>query len=184
MVHQDPAASLDPRFSVGDCIAEPLRVHGEPSDARVRRLMEDVRLPASYAQRRPSELSGGQRQRVALARALALSPRLVIADEPTSALDVSVQAEVLALFAELQKELGFACVFISHDLAVVDQVSDRVAVLRAGELLEQGRPRQVFGDPRHPYTRALLDSVPRVPSSGLERFWPSRRVHTFDEGCR
>ena len=139
-------------------------MHGEPSDARVRRLMDDVRLPAAYAERRPSELSGGQRQRVALARALVLSPRLVIADEPTSALDVSVQAEVLALFAELQEELGFACVFISHDLAVVDQVADRVAVLKAGEMLELGRPQQVFGEPSHPYTRALLDAVPRVPA--------------------
>jgi peptide/nickel transport system ATP-binding protein len=169
MVHQDPAASLDPRFSVGDCIAEPLRVHrtasGQTLETRVRELLESVRLPATYTDRRPSELSGGQRQRVALARALALAPRLVIADEPTSALDVSVQAEVLALFAELQKELGFACVFISHDLAVVDQVSDRVAVLRAGELLEQGRPQDVFGHPHHPYTRALLDAVPRVPAT-------------------
>ncbi|GAA1205220.1 ATP-binding cassette domain-containing protein [Pseudonocardia alaniniphila] len=147
MVHQDPAASLDPRLPVGESVAEPLRVprvvSGPALDARIVELLENVRLPASYSVRLPSELSGGQRQRIALARALALSPQLVIADEPTSALDVSVQADVLALFAGLQRELGFACVFVSHDLAVVHEVADRVAVLRAGELLELGRPREV-----------------------------------------
>ncbi|WP_226352290.1 ABC transporter ATP-binding protein [Pseudonocardia sp. ICBG601] len=168
MVHQDPAASLDPRRSVEDSVAEPLRVHGaRPGPelrSRVGELLESVRLPREFATRRPGELSGGQRQRVALARALSLSPRLLIADEPTSVLDVSVQAEVLELFASLQRELGFACLFVSHDLAVVDRVSDRVAVLRAGEVVELGTPAQVFGTPRHDYTRRLVDTVPRVPA--------------------
>lgn len=168
MVHQDPAASLDPRRSAEDSVAEPLRVHGaRPGPelrSRVGELLESVRLPREFATRRPGELSGGQRQRVALARALSLSPRLLIADEPTSALDVSVQAEVLELFTSLQRELGFACLFVSHDLAVVDRVSDRVAVLRAGEVVELGTPAQVFGTPRHDYTRRLVDTVPRVPA--------------------
>ncbi|GAA4990718.1 ABC transporter ATP-binding protein [Pseudonocardia tropica] len=168
MVHQDPAASLDPRQAVGDSVAEPLRVHGarpgpELRD-RVGDLLESVRLPRGFAARRPGELSGGQRQRVALARALSLSPRLLVADEPTSALDVSVQAEVLELFAGLQRELGFACLFVSHDLAVVDGVADRVAVLRAGEVVELGIPSQVFGAPAHDYSRRLVDAVPRIPT--------------------
>jgi peptide/nickel transport system ATP-binding protein len=164
MVHQDPAASLDPRFTVADSIAEPLRVHaaatGTALRERVSQLLAAVRLPTGYAARRPAELSGGQRQRVALARALALSPRLLIADEPTSALDVSVQAEVLALFHDLQQQLGFACLFISHDLAVVDEVADRVAVLRGGELVESGPPAEVFGNPVHDYTRRLVAAIP------------------------
>jgi peptide/nickel transport system ATP-binding protein len=163
MVHQDPAAALDPRFTVGESIAEPLLIHGAAVGTRVADLLTAVRLPVAYADRRPGELSGGQRQRVALARALALAPRLVIADEPTSALDVSVQADVLDLFDELRRELGFGCLFISHDLGVVDRVADRVAVLRDGELLELGSPGEVFTAPRHDYTRALLEAVPRVP---------------------
>ncbi|MEQ4548237.1 ABC transporter ATP-binding protein, partial [Nocardioides kribbensis] len=131
-VHQDPEASLDPRMSVGESIREPLDVHAvggrAERDARVAELLEAVQLPSSYAGRRPRELSGGQRQRVALARALVLRPRLLVADEPTSALDVSVQAQVLRLFGQLQEELGFACLFISHDLAVVHEVADRVVV--------------------------------------------------------
>lgn len=164
LVHQDPAASLDPRRRVGDSVGEPLRVHRAASGAllrsRVGDLLDSVRLPRSFAERRPGELSGGQRQRVALARALALAPRLLVADEPTSALDVSVQAEVLELFADLREEYRFACLFISHDLAVVHQVADRVAVLRGGELVETGSTAAVFGDPRADYTRALLAAVP------------------------
>jgi peptide/nickel transport system ATP-binding protein len=163
-VPQDPAASLDPLMTVGQSVSEPLDVHrlGSPADRelRVRELLAAVQLPADFARRRPKELSGGQRQRVALARALALTPRLLIADEPTSALDVSVQADVLALFEELQDQFGFACVFISHDLAVVHQVADRVAVLRAGELVECGPVVQVFSAPKHDYTRRLLAAVP------------------------
>ncbi|KQY57156.1 dipeptide ABC transporter ATP-binding protein [Nocardioides sp. Root140] len=171
-VHQDPEASLDPRMSVGASIREPLDIHrvGTPAEraARVAELLEAVRLPAEVARRRPRELSGGQRQRIAMARALVLKPRLMIADEPTSALDVSVQADVLALFRDLQKEFGFACVFISHDLAVVNSVADRVAVLRHGEVVESGPVAQVFGTPSHPYTQRLLAAVP-VPD-------PSRRT--------
>ncbi|GAA4746441.1 ABC transporter ATP-binding protein [Nocardioides endophyticus] len=163
-VHQDPEASLDPRFSIAEAIREPLDVHGIGSrkgrEARVTELLDAVRLPQSFLQRRPRELSGGQRQRVALARALTLDPRLLIADEPTSALDVSVQAEVLELFADLQQRLGFACVFISHDLAVVNKVADHVAVLRSGKVVELGPAARVFGAPSHDYTRQLLAAVP------------------------
>ncbi|MFE5284294.1 dipeptide ABC transporter ATP-binding protein [Nocardia sp. NPDC056611] len=164
LVHQDVTASLDPRRSVEDAIGEPLRVHRAASGALLRAkvgdLLESVRLPREYATRRPGELSGGQRQRVALARALALAPRLLVADEPTSALDVSVQARVLDLFADLRAEYGFACLFISHDLAVVHQVADRVAVLREGRIVESGPVEAVFGSPREEYTRRLLDAVP------------------------
>ncbi|WP_408897340.1 dipeptide ABC transporter ATP-binding protein [Nocardioides sp. R1-1] len=163
-VHQDPEASLDPRYAVGASIREPLDIHrvGTPAEreARVAELLEAVQLPASYAPRRPRELSGGQRQRIALARALALEPALLVADEPTSALDVSVQARVLELFRELQERLGFACLFISHDLAVVHQVADRVAVLRGGQLVEAGPVGSVFARPAEEYTRRLLDAVP------------------------
>lgn len=169
-VPQDPAASLDPLHTVGESIAEPLHIHQvagrSEREARVRELLDAVRLPGDYVDRLPRELSGGQRQRVALARALVLRPRLLIADEPTSALDVSIQAEVLALFGGLQSDYGFACVFISHDLAVVHAVADRVAVLRAGALVETGPVRQVFGRPRHDYTRRLVDAVP-VPDPSL-----------------
>ncbi|MBU2695360.1 ABC transporter ATP-binding protein [Pimelobacter sp. 30-1] len=175
-VHQDPEASLDPRLSVGASIREPLDIHQvgttDERDARVAELLEAVQLPTSYAGRRPRELSGGQRQRIALARALALEPSLLVADEPTSALDVSVQARVLELFRDLQERLGFACLFISHDLAVVHQVADRVAVLRAGRLVEEGPVSAVFTHPSEDYTRRLLDAVP-VPDPSRRR---GRRV--------
>ncbi|MFD6395144.1 dipeptide ABC transporter ATP-binding protein [Nocardia sp. NPDC060249] len=147
LVHQDVSASLDPRRTVAESIGEPLQVHRAASgtllQAKVENLLESVRLPRDYAQRRPGELSGGQRQRVALARALALAPRLLVADEPTSALDVSVQAQVLDLFADLRAEYGFASLFISHDLAVVHQVADRVVVLRQGRIVETGEARGI-----------------------------------------
>ncbi|MGW6379437.1 dipeptide ABC transporter ATP-binding protein [Rhodococcus sp. NPDC055112] len=172
LVHQDPAASLDPRRSIGDSVAEPLVVHRAASGAllraRVGDLLEAVRLSRSFADRRPAELSGGQRQRVALARALVLAPRLLVADEPTSALDVSVQAEILDLFADLREEFRFACLFISHDLAVVNRVADRVAVLRGGELVEIGDTAAVFGNPGDQYTRGLLAAVP-VPDPVEQR---------------
>ncbi|WP_141014937.1 ABC transporter ATP-binding protein/permease [Nocardioides sambongensis] len=179
-VHQDPEASLDPRFSIRASIREPLDVHRlgtrQARDARVEELLDAVQLPVSYGDRRPRELSGGQRQRVALARALALEPTLLVADEPTSALDVSVQATVLTLFADLQRELGFACLFISHDLAVVHQVAHRVAVLRAGRLVETGPVAEVFTRPRADYTRRLLDAVP-VPDPARR----GRRVRSLDD---
>ncbi|GAA4584667.1 ABC transporter ATP-binding protein [Planotetraspora phitsanulokensis] len=179
VVYQDPATSLDPLRTVGDSIAEPLAVHrrGTAAEraARVRELLEAVALPASYADRLPWQLSGGQQQRVAFARALALGPDLLIADEPTSALDVSVQAGVLSLFRSLQAELGFACLFISHDLAVVNSVCDRVAVMHAGRLTEEGPAATVLRNPRSSYTRQLLASVPepdpraRAGASVLDR---------------
>jgi peptide/nickel transport system ATP-binding protein len=164
-VFQDPAASFNPLLSIADAVAEPLIIHGRaksPSSARARvdELLEAVQLPKSYGDRFPHELSGGQRQRASLARALALEPKLLIADEPTSALDVSVQARVLELFAELQKEFGFAALFISHDLAVVDLLADRIAVLYHGELVEEGTGAQVLDDPQHEYTRRLIASLP------------------------
>ena len=176
-VFQDPAASLNPRLSVGDCIAEPLRVQTDLSrsqiDARVAELLEQVQLPASYAGRFGHELSGGQRQRISLARAIALDPDLLIADEPTSALDVSVQSKVLELFAELQQRLQFACLFISHDLAVVDSLANRVAVLQRGRLVEVGSREEVLRNPNEDYTRRLVAAVP-VPDPAVQRARRSR----------
>jgi peptide/nickel transport system ATP-binding protein len=164
-VFQDPATSFNPLLTIAEAVAEPLIVHGRNKDlrgarARVDDLLEMVQLPRSYGDRYPHELSGGQRQRASLARSLALFPQLLIADEPTSALDVSVQAKVLELFDELQKELGFAALFISHDLAVVDLLADRIAVLYRGELVEEGTGAEVLGAPQHPYTQRLLASLP------------------------
>ncbi|MEV4988374.1 ABC transporter ATP-binding protein [Pseudarthrobacter sp. LMD1-1-1.1] len=163
-VFQDPAASFNPQLTIGECIAEPMLIHTRPSDAQARKrvgeLLESVQLPASYAGRYPHELSGGQRQRASLARALSLNPRLLIADEPTSALDVSVQAKVLELFRDIQEEFGFGCLFISHDLAVVDILSSWVGVLYKGKLVEQGIGSQVMGNPQHDYTRRLIASLP------------------------
>ncbi|MFB7877716.1 dipeptide ABC transporter ATP-binding protein [Nocardia sp. NPDC056064] len=171
-VFQDPAGSLNPRLTIGECVAEPLAVHkvGTRSGIRdrVRQLLDDVRLPAGTERRYPHELSGGQRQRASLARALVLGPDLLVADEPTSALDVSVQAAVLELFAELQRECGWACLFISHDLAVVDQLADRIVVLREGRCVEQGDREQILRHPVDPYTRRLVAAVP-VPDPVRQR---------------
>ena len=171
-VFQDPASSFNPRLTIAECVAEPLIVHGRAGDAaaaraRVDELLEAVQLPKAFGDRVPHELSGGQRQRASLARAIALQPKLLVADEPTSALDVSVQARVLELFAELQREFGFAALFISHDLAVVDLLADRIAVLYRGKLVEEGTGAQVLVTPRHPYTRRLLASLP-VPNPALQ----------------
>jgi putative ABC transporter, ATP-binding protein len=164
IVFQNPASSLNPRRSVGASIGQPLQLHTNLTNAqrhqRVNELLEAVRLPASMAQRYPHEMSGGQRQRVAIARALALQPQLLIADEPTSALDVSVQAVVLELLASLQQELGFACLFVSHDLAVVEQVASQVVVLRQGQVVEAGKTTKVLSAPSDPYTQALVAAVP------------------------
>ena len=164
IVFQNPASSLNPRRSVGASIGQPLQLHTNLTNAqrrqRVNELLEAVRLPASMAQRYPHEMSGGQRQRVAIARALALQPQLLIADEPTSALDVSVQAVVLELLASLQQELGFACLFVSHDLAVVEQVASQVVVLRQGQVVEAGKTNKVLSAPSDPYTQALVAAVP------------------------
>lgn len=171
-VFQDPATSFNPLLTIAECVAEPLIVHNEAEDARVARphvdeLLEAVQLPKSFGDRFPHELSGGQRQRASLARAIALRPKLLIADEPTSALDVSVQAKVLELFAELQREFGFAALFISHDLAVVDLLADRIAVLFKGKLVEEGTGEEVLVAPKHPYTQRLLASLP-VPDPILQ----------------
>ncbi|WP_037364011.1 dipeptide ABC transporter ATP-binding protein [Amycolatopsis orientalis] len=171
-VFQDPASSLDPRMTVAQTVAEPLVVHTSAGRGerrrRVRELLDAVELPESVLERYGHELSGGQRQRVSLARALVLGPKLLIADEPTSALDVSVQAAVLEVFRRLHREFGFGCLFVSHDLAVVDSLCDRVAVLRAGELVEEGPAETVLRTPEHPYTQALLLSSP-VPDPRLQR---------------
>lgn len=166
-VFQDPAASFNPHLSIGECVAEPLLIHTELSGAAVKKkvgdLLESVQLPRGYADRFPHELSGGQRQRASLARGLALEPKLLIADEPTSALDVSVQAKVLELFREIQAEQGFAALFISHDLAVVDILAQWVGVLLKGKMVEQGIGHQIMGDPQDNYTKRLLASLP-VPN--------------------
>ncbi|MGK8555085.1 ABC transporter ATP-binding protein [Nocardia gipuzkoensis] len=177
-VFQDPASSLNPRLTVGDCVAEPLIVHKTGTSAqiraRMRGLLDDVRLPAGAEHRYPHELSGGQRQRASLARALVLDPDLLVADEPTSALDVSVQAAVLELFGQLQRECGWACLFISHDLAVVDQLADRIVVLRDGAVVEQGDRDRILRAPREEYTRRLVAAVP-VPDPARQR---RRRART------
>lgn len=179
IVFQNPASSLNPRRSVGASIGQPLQLHTDLTNAqrhqRVNELLEAVRLPASMAQRYPHEMSGGQRQRVAIARALALQPQLLIADEPTSALDVSVQAVVLELLASLQHELGFACLFVSHDLAVVEQVASQVVVLRQGQVVEAGKTTQVLSAPSDPYTQALVAAVP-VPDPIIQAQRRTRRA--------
>jgi peptide/nickel transport system ATP-binding protein len=166
VVFQDPSASFNPRMSIRDIVAEPLVVHDvgtrRSRTAEALDLLDRVGLGAHVGSRRPSELSGGQRQRVGIARALAAEPRLIVCDEPVSALDVTTQAQVTALLAELQRELGLALVFIAHDLAVVRQVSDRVAVMRGGRIVEQGTVEEVYGAPADPYTKQLLAAVPAL----------------------
>ena len=172
-VFQDPGSSFNPLMTIAENVAEPLIVHGKYSsvaDARhyVGDLLEMVQLPRAYMNRFPHELSGGQRQRASLARALALKPSLLIADEPTSALDVSVQAKVLELFKKLQVEIGFACLFITHDLAVVDMLADRIMVMHKGKIVEHGDADQIMQHPQNPYTQKLLASLP-VPDPREQR---------------
>ncbi|WP_396278081.1 ABC transporter ATP-binding protein [Glutamicibacter creatinolyticus] len=164
VIFQDPAASLNPRFPIGECITEPMVVHKVGNKAsrikRAQELLDAVKLPRNVINRYPHELSGGQRQRICIARALTLSPQLLIADEPTSALDVSVQAVVLEMLQDLQRDFNFACLFVSHDLAVVDMLADSVVVMQNGKAVEQGRVTDVLHAPQHDYTRRLLAAAP------------------------
>ncbi len=172
IIFQDPFASLNPRLTVGAAIREVLKVHrlarGEAADRRVQELLELVGLRASFAGRYPHEFSGGQRQRVGIARALSVEPDFIVCDEPVSALDVSVQAQVLNLLEDLQRRLGLSFLFIAHDLSVVEHVSDRIAVMYLGRIVEVARAAALTSEPRHPYTRALLSAVP-VPEPGRKR---------------
>ena len=164
MIFQDPFSSLNPRMTVRDLIGEPLEIHGvatgKEAEARVAELMTAVGLDPAYMQRYPHEFSGGQRQRIGLARTLSLNPRLVIADEPVSALDVSVQAQVLNLLQELKERLNLTMIFVAHDLSVVEHISDRVAVMYVGKIMEMGETEDLLRRPLHPYTEALLSSIP------------------------
>ncbi len=178
MVFQDPYSSLDPRMTIGQLVGEPLRLVTDmiPSErkARVAEVLAEVGLGDGFAARYPHELSGGQRQRVAIARAVVRRPSFVIADEPVSALDVTVRAQVLELFDDLQKKHGFSCLFISHDLGVVEQIADRVVVMNEGRIVEQGPRDEIFDNPRHAYTRKLLAAVPGLesnPEGGVRLFW-------------
>ena len=172
IIFQDPYSSLNPRMTVGDIIGEPLEIHnlarGKEKVRRVQELLNVVGLSPYHANRYPHEFSGGQRQRIGIARALAVNPKLIICDEPVSALDVSIQAQVLNLLQELQKEFGLTYLFIAHDLSVVKHISDRIAVMYLGRIVEVAPTEEMFANPQHPYTEALLSAVP-IPNPGMRR---------------
>ena len=178
MVFQDPYSSLDPRMKVRQLVGEALRhvddLDRRAREARVAEVLEEVGLGTGYLDRFPHELSGGQRQRIAIARAIVRRPAFVIADEPVSALDVTVRAQVLELFADLQKRHGFSCLFVSHDLGVVEQIADRVVVMQDGRIAEEGSRDAIFDNPRHPYTRKLLSAIPALAAGddgGVKLKW-------------
>ena len=183
MVFQDPVSSLNPRMRVGQIVGEPLQVHGAltrgQQQREVHRLLRRVGLPTDAAQRLPHEFSGGQRQRIGIARALALKPRILVADEPVSALDVSVQAQILNLLADLRDELGLTLVLVSHDLQVVEWVSDRVFVMYSGRLVEEGPSQSVFDHPGHPYTASLLAAVPSLHPASEPLGEPGEAPHAL-----
>jgi peptide/nickel transport system ATP-binding protein len=166
LVFQDPYSSLNPRLTIGDAIEEPMHVfklhHSKERKAKVQSLLDQVGLPSHYHRRYPHEFSGGQRQRIVIARALALSPDLLVCDESVSALDVSVQAQVLNLLNDLKSELGLTMIFISHDLSVVRYMSDRIAVMQAGRIVEIGDAESVYAHPQSPYTKELLGAIPKI----------------------
>ena len=172
MIFQDPSASLDPRMTAGDSIGEALLIHGMEDEeerlGRVEELLEEVGLEASHASRYPHEFSGGQKQRIGIARALALRPSLIIADEPVSALDISIQAQILNLLTELKREHNLSLLFIAHNMGVIRYLCDRVAVMKAGRIVEVGEVEEIFTAPEHPYTKALLEAAP-VPNPHARR---------------
>ena len=188
IVFQDPYSSLDPRMTVGDIVGEPLVVHsiGSRRDrtSRVRELLDVVGFDPSYTNRYPHEFSGGQRQRIGIARALALSPKLIVCDEPVSALDVSIQAQILNLLKDLQQDFGLTYLFIAHDLAVVRSMSDRIAVMNKGKLVEIGEAEQLYASPQEDYTKALLSAVPIPDPRAMKERKAARRKlrHALAEG--
>ncbi|QKG91806.1 ABC transporter ATP-binding protein [Halorubrum salinarum] len=192
MIFQDPSSSFDPRVSIGNAVGELLKVHGMSDRHRRRAIVEDllerVGLSANDFDRYPHEFSGGQKQRIALARALVLNPDLIIADEPVSALDVSIQAEILSLINDLQDEFGLSLLFISHDMSVIRQICDRVAVMYLGEIVEIGPVEEIFTNPQHPYTEALLSSIPtpdpRASVGGIELKGTVPSPTNPPSGCR
>jgi oligopeptide transport system ATP-binding protein len=179
IVFQDPYSSLDPRMTVGDIVGEPLQIHGvdtrKARKTRVRELLDVVGFNPGFVNRYPHEFSGGQRQRIGIARALALSPKLIVCDEPVSALDVSIQAQILNLLKDLQQEFGLTYLFIAHDLAVVRAMSDRIAVMNLGKLVEVGPAEEVYASPKEAYTQALLSAVPVPDPRAMKQRKEERR---------